>query len=110
MDELECPIQKEDIVVKFLDIFESTQPLPDFDDEKNIYATRITTENTFDLTTKLREGSFIRIWPHLLRLDWLTTLRLPRAGLTNTNEEDHFEGIEAFSSLTTLDLSYNLLR
>lgn len=110
IDTLESSIQKEDITRKFLDKFELTQPLPDFDDERNAYIQMITTADTFDLTTNLREDSFVKIWPHLKRLDWLTTLRLQSARLTNTNEESLFEGIEVFLPLTIFDISGNLLR
>ncbi len=110
IDELESPIQKEDATNRFLDKFESTQPLPNFDEERNTYAQMIITENIFNLTTKLREDSFIKFWPHLRCLNWITTIRLQNAGLTNFNDESLFQGIEALSCLTTFDVSGNLLR
>ena len=70
----------------------------------------ILTENTFDLAAKLREDSFVKIWPRLRCLDWLTTLRLQNTGLTNFKEVSLFEGIEALSSLTIFDISGNLER
>jgi hypothetical protein len=106
----EILIQKEDATNRFLDKFESSQPLPNFDEERNTYAQMIITENTFDLTTKPRKDSFIKFWPHLRCLNWITTIRLQNTGLTNFNDESLFQGIEALSCLTTFDVSGNLLR